>query len=152
LPYWSGQRSKCVDRTYICSVIKKLHWFLFVYDLNESAAKPAAGSRPWRTKLLKDLSLLVLFAYSTMIFNMVIPVAADALAHTFWEKEHLASEHQQFGKNHVGVLITKMENQNNKDKCPTNSKTNSEDYTHILLFEDSFNPTSYQLADQAYTP
>lgn len=121
-------------------MIKKLLWYLFVYDLNDAAIKPAGHTRmSWKTRVLKDLSFIALGAYIFLIFNSVIPVFADVLAHTFWKKEHLASEHRLYGKNHVGLEISKMDKQAAKDKGSTSSKT-SEDFSHILQFENHAKP------------
>jgi hypothetical protein len=112
-------------------VIKKLYWYLFVYDLNPTAAKPAERvSISIKQRLLKDISLIVLFAYSLLTFNTSIPVIADAFAHTFFEKEHLAHEHKLNGKNHVQNEISKTEKESGQSK--SHSKTINDDFTHVL--------------------
>lgn len=109
-------------------MIKKLYWFLFVYDLNESLVKPTNDTgQPLKKKLIKDLSYVVLFSYAFFIFSPLIPLISDIVAHTFWEKEHLLKEHQVYGKNHVGLEISKSE----KDKSTNSVKLGIEDYSHI---------------------
>ena len=112
-------------------MIKKLYWYLFVYDLNQTSAQTGDDiSIATRKELLNHLTWLVLFAYALLTFNTTIPVIADALAHTFWEKEHLAHEHQHHGKNHVQLEISKVEKEAGQHK--SHSKSATEDYTHIL--------------------
>ncbi len=112
-------------------MIKKLYWYLFVYDLNPTAAKPAERvSISIKQRFLKDVSLIVLFAYSLLTFNTSIPVIADAFAHTFFEKQHLAHEHKLNGKNHVQNEISKTEKEAGQSK--SHSKTINDDFTHVL--------------------
>ncbi|OOQ57999.1 hypothetical protein [Mucilaginibacter pedocola] len=132
------------------TVVKKLYWFLFEYDLNQGTCTPLAKkAATQRVRLFSDLSKLVLFAYVLMMFNMVIPVAADALAHTFWEKEHLAGEHQQNGNKHVELTIAKMENSGAKGK-PAATKTSTEDITHLLFVKDASGLMHFSTVDKMY--
>ena len=116
-------------------MIKKLYLFLFVYDLNDLSSNAAAReSESWKVKLRKDITCLVLLSYTLLIFNPVIPIFTDLIAHTFWEKEHIATEHRIYGKNHVQFEIAKSEKQPDQNKNSANSKSGTEDFTHILNF------------------
>ena len=149
-----GGRYKTLNANYkleIYGMIKKLYWYLFVYDLNEPVAKAVNGSDvSWRKKLINDLSSLVLFSYCLLIFNAVIPVIADALAHTFWEKEHLANEHRLHGKDHVQLEISKSEKQADQSKSSANAKTGTEDFTHILSFSLPIHFPGYRIITRVY--
>ncbi len=116
-------------------MFKKLYWFLFVYDLNTLEVKPLANS-PLSTKqnFFKDIAILTLLSYLLFSFNTCIPLFTDLLAHTFWEKEHLAIEHKLHGKNHTGLEIVKISNETAKEKATGNSKINTKDCNHILAF------------------
>lgn len=112
-------------------MIKKLYWYLFVYDLNQTSTQTGEDiSIATKKELLNHLTWLILFAYALLTFNTTIPVIADALAHTFWEKEHLSHEHSHHGKNHLQAQIAKAEKESGQHK--SHSKSAAEDYTHIL--------------------
>ena len=116
-------------------MFKKLYWFLFVYDLNALEVKPL--TRPalsTKQNFYKDLAILNLFSYLLFSFNTCLPLFTDLLAHTFWEKEHLAIEHKLHGKNHTRLEIFKISNETAKEKGTGNSKINTKDCNHILAF------------------
>jgi hypothetical protein len=126
-------------------LVKKIYWFLFVYDLNDSSATGYAhGNGLFKKKLIRDVACLVLFSYSLLIFNAFIPIAADVVAHTFWEKEHLLTVHQVNGKFHVHIQIVNAAKQAGTDKSSGNLKFGSEDYSHVLFTADnSFSHTHF---------
>lgn len=125
-------------------MLKKIYWFLFVHDLNHSPVKLADETgRSFKNKLTNDLSLLVLLSYSLFVFNPFILLLADVAAHTFWEKEHLRTAHHFNGKNHVEFEIAKAEKQTEKDKSKNNSKSGSEDFFHILVFNTTIDHPDY---------
>lgn len=107
-------------------MIKKLYWFLFVRDLNASPDQTSGDTGT----LLKDLSYIVLCAYIFYIFSPYVPLIADGIAHTFWEKEHLQSAHHQYGNNHAGLEMIKAEKQTGRENATNNAKTGQENITH----------------------
>jgi hypothetical protein len=112
-------------------LIKKIYWFLFVYDLNSSLEEKSSDkSRPSQKVWMQDLSYIVLCSYLFFIFSPVIPLALDLAAHTFWKEKHLQTAHHKFGKNHVGLEIIKTEKRTNKEKSTNNQKASSEDSFH----------------------
>gem|GEM_PF-1673375 len=112
-------------------MIKKIYWFLFVYDLNTSLdATSRDNGRSFQKVWQHDLSYIVLFAYLFFIFSPVIPLATDLLAHTFWKEKHLQTAHHQYGSNHVALEIIKTEKQTNKEKSANTQKSSSEDSLH----------------------
>jgi hypothetical protein len=115
-------------------LFKKIYWFLFVYDINNSlGGRQVDSSWSFKKKLMRDAACLVLFSYGLLIFNAFIPIAADAVAHTFWEKEHLLTVHKVNGKYHVHVQIVNNAKQSGSDKSSGNLKFGSEDYSHLLF-------------------
>lgn len=101
-----------------------------MYDLNESLVKSTNDTdKSLKKQLVKDLSYVVLFSYVFFIFSPLIPLISDIVAHTFWEKEHLLKEHQLYGQNHVGLEISKSEN--NKFTNSVSAKSGMEDYSHL---------------------
>lgn len=134
-------------------LVKKLYWFLFVHDLNDSPVKSTVGAgRSLKNKLINDVALVVLLSYALVVFNPFIVLLSDVIAHTFWEKEHLMTEHQAHGKNHVEFEITKAEKQTEKDKSKSNTKSGAEDFYHILVFNTITNFSAFQLIKQSFAP
>jgi hypothetical protein len=126
-------------------LIKKLHILLHIDDLNDpSANSPANTGEPLKRKLMRDLSWLILFSYILLIFNPVMPIVADVMAHTFWEKQHLLTVHEVNGKFHVHFELIRNAKQAEKDKAGRNSKTISEEYVHL------FSVTAYNFSNNYF--
>ena len=135
-PSANDLRRSLLIRNFIhITLLKKIYWFLFIYDLNDrSAIAPIAGDNSIKKKLMRDVSYLVLFSYILLIFNSAVPIFSDIVAHTFWEKQHLLTVHKENGKYHVHFQVLNMEKQAAKDKSSGSSKSNSDDQTHIVPF------------------
>ncbi len=120
-------------------MVKKIYWFLFEYDLNGSLS-PQRSKKPesFKSKLINDLACMVLFSYTLFIFSPLVPIFADIIAHTFWEKEHLMAEHKLMGKNHIYLQLLKSAKQSEKDKSSSNPKTGSEEYISVTLATNTF--------------
>lgn len=103
-----------------------------------------------KNKLIHDIALLVLLSYSAFVFNPFIIFISDVAAHTFWEKEHLMTEHKIHGKNHVDLEITKAEKQGEKEKSKNNSKSGYEDFYHILVFDSIMYFSAYGMINQSF--
>ncbi len=86
---------------------------------------------PFKKKVMGDLAWLVIFCYTLLIFNPILPIATDIVAHTFWEKEHIMTVHQENGKFHVHWDLVRNAKQSEKDKNAAGAKSGSEDH----LFE-----------------
>ncbi len=98
-------------------------------DLNDTSANPAVTTaEPLKLKMMRDLARLVLFAYVLLVLNPVMPIVADIVAHTFWEKEHLLTVHEVNGKYHVHFDLIRNAKQADKDKSAKNSKADTEEY------------------------
>jgi hypothetical protein len=114
-------------------LLKKIYHILFIYDLNGSSAQPLnCAGEPFRKKLMRDITGLILVCYTLFVLNPVMPIFADILAHTFWEKEHLMTVHKSHGKFHVHFELVKASKQADKDKSSGNFKSGSEDTVHII--------------------
>jgi hypothetical protein len=79
-----------------------------------------------------------------------MPVFADIVAHTFWEKEHLLTVHQANGKYHVHFQIRSIEKQSGKDKATGNSKFGSENALHLIT-NIVYNFSNTHLTSSYYT-
>lgn len=132
-------------------MIKKIYWYLFVYDLNTSLEVTTSGKdRSLKEVWVQDLSYVVLFSYLFFIFSPVIPQAADLIAHTFWKEKHLQTAHHQYGKNHVGIEMLKVEKQAGKDKATNNQKTSLEDAFHMPGIKSGLSFPPERICKQAY--
>jgi len=133
-------------------LIKKLYWFLFVRDLNESLDNISGDTgMPLKKKLMQDLSYVVLFAYVFFIFSPLIPLVSDIIAHTFWEKEHLQTAHHTYGKDHVGFEIVKAEKLAGKEDATNNQKNGLEDISHTPAVNIQLHFPAEQILNQAYS-
>jgi hypothetical protein len=127
-------------------VLKKIYWFLFVYDLNgQSDVQPYKHADSFKKKLTRDVSVLVLSCYTLLIFGNLAPVFADVLAHTFWEKEHLMTVHQSQGMYHVHFQMVNAEKQSAKDKPSGTSRSNADSVTHLIY------STNYNFSNKYFT-
>ena len=114
-------------------MLKRLYKFLFVDDLLAIPANSAPVSpEPLRKKLMRDLARLTLFAYLLLIFNPVMPLIADKMAHTFWLQYHMVTVHHIYGDAHVDKELTDNAKQAGNDRSAGNIKSASDDYTHIV--------------------
>jgi len=89
---------------------------------------------------------LTLFFYVLFVFNPVMPIIADKIAHTFWEEYHLIVVHGIYGNAHVHSELDKAAKQADKDKSP---KSGSEEYTHILTIT-IYNFSTYYSINRPY--
>ena len=62
------------------------------------------------------ISYLVLFSYTIIILQPILPVVSDTLAHTFWKLEHTSTVHSHDGENHVHQEIMKTKTQDEPGK------------------------------------
>jgi hypothetical protein len=115
-------------------LLKKLYISLFVDDLIESSGNSIpVKAEPLKKKLMRDLARLTLFSYILLVFNPVMPVIADKMAHTFWEEYHLVTVHGVYGNFHVHMQLADNAKQADKDKsAPGSSKSGSDEYFHII--------------------
>lgn len=74
-------------------------------------------------KLLRDVVCLVLLSYCLLIFNSLIPLTVDLLAHTFWKKDHLERVHKVKGQSHIDDDLVKISKQAEKDESSASKTT-----------------------------
>jgi len=77
--------------------------------------------------LMKQLTWVLLFAYTLLLFKPAMPVFIDVLAHTFWEQQHLMTVHEVNGKFHVHYAVANAGGQADKDKS-SNNKYEPDEY------------------------
>lgn len=109
-------------------MLKKIYWFLFVYDLDAAPAAPPCPSPKGR--FMQDLSYIVLFAYTFFIVAPIFPLLSDLIAHTFWEQEHLSTAHHRYGNNHVGIEIQQAEKRADTNATNNNRTIGLDDLVH----------------------
>jgi hypothetical protein len=114
-------------------LLKQLHKFLFVDDLlaSPSGAAPLT-SEPLRKKLQKDLARLTLFAYVLLVFNPVMPLIADKMAHTFWLEYHLVTVHHVYGDGHLHLEMVNNAKHAGTEKTSGNTKSSTNEYVHVV--------------------
>lgn len=113
-------------------MVRKLYWYLFLRDLNESLVKPSNGQGlSVKKRLMQDFSVLMLISYVFYIFSPYLPIAADIIAHTFWKEEHLQAAHYMHGGNHVGIEIIKLEKRTGRESANSTQKDELESLSHI---------------------
>jgi len=114
-------------------LIKSLYKFLFVDDLLAGLANAAPVTpEPLKKKLMRDFSRFTLVAYILLVFNPVMPLIADKMAHTFWLEYHLISVHHVYGKAHVKSELAGNAKKVDKDKSANNCKTASDEFSHVI--------------------
>lgn len=114
-------------------MLKNLYTYLFIDDLiDPSALSISYTGNVWKMKLRRDVAYLTLLSYFLLIFNPVMPIIADKMAHTFWEEYHLITVHGVYGTGHVKAELDKSEKQTDKEKAPGSNQADSESYVHLL--------------------
>ena len=76
--------------------------------------------------LMWQVSWVVLIAYTLLLFKPAVPVFADVIAHTFWEKQHLMTVHEVNGKFHVHYEVSKSSHQSDKGTQNNNDKVDAD--------------------------
>lgn len=61
------------------------------------------------------MAYCLLIIYFLAAYKPFMPVAADLLAHTFWEANHLESVHHQHGSHHLQSEINQAEKQDDQN-------------------------------------
>ena len=91
---------------------------------------------------MKRLSIyLILFVYAAAQLKPLTAVINDALAHTFWKVQHMATVHFENGHYHLHNELKKISEEDKSsstDKVPSNEKsneTNSNQIVHELNFD-----------------
>ena len=122
-------------------------------DLNGSGedAPASPGARSLKRRLVQDLSYLVLVAYAFFIVAPVVPLVADVVAHTFWEKEHLSTAHHQFGEDHVSFELMKAEKQTDKESTTNSQKAGLDDLVHRAESDVIFNLLPVTATKRSYS-
>ncbi|HEY2584042.1 MAG TPA: hypothetical protein VGI43_19695 [Mucilaginibacter sp.] len=114
-------------------VFKRLYKFLFVDDLLAASANSAmVKPEPLKKKLLKDLASLTLFSYILFVFNPVMPVIADKMAHSLWLEYHMVTVHHVYGSKHILHELSDNAKQSDNNKSSGSVKTNADDYVHVI--------------------
>lgn len=86
---------------------------------------------------MKFVSAYYLFLlYLTVVFQPLVPIICDALAHTFENEIHLATVHAHYGSNHLETTLAET-NANDKNK-ENHTTFNSEDPFPVHFAEDRY--------------
>jgi hypothetical protein len=107
------------------------------------------GAMNWKMFLIRRIAYLVLFSNILMLAKPMMPVLMDAMAHTFWEQEHILTVHEVNGKFHVHQEVVKAAKHLGKEKQNNSVKSLSEDYVSILP-DITFTVFSYPVKSSHY--
>lgn len=130
-------------------MIRKLYWYLFVYDLNDNSGHKVDRGKSLMDIVIKDTAWLILYTYFLVILSPAIPVFADLIAHTFWEKEHLELVHKVKGECHLKTDLLKIEKQSGKSRSGSNSKSGLKE-GRCVLHELVYRFKSYFIISNSY--
>lgn len=86
--------------------------------------------------MVKRLSIyLILFVYAAAQLKPLTAVINDALAHTFWKVQHMATVHFENGHYHLHneiKKITEEDKSSTQEKTPSNEKSNESNSNQIV--------------------
>lgn len=93
----------------------------------------------WRSVFIRRITCIVLCAYALMLFKPVLPLFADAMAHTFNESRHLMVVHEEHGNFHVHYETAKATGNSGKEQSKNAGKiTVDDDLFTIAVLAYSF--------------
>ena len=106
----------------------------------------------------KALIYILLFSYTFMLLRPTVPLIADALAHTFWYSQHMATVHFENGQYHVHYQYMNEAQKSFPGKNPHNTKTETFlgdyiladtkfDFSFHVNFEIHFREPSFFIPD-----
>ena len=72
-----------------------------------------------------------MLAYTLLMIKPILPVIADAMAHSFWKSQHILTVHEVNGKFHVHKELVKASKDDEKRKQHTGNKFENSDYVHV---------------------
>jgi hypothetical protein len=80
------------------------------------------------------------------MFKPAMPLVADALAHTFWEQQHLMAVHEVHGQFHIHTELSKAAHQSDSEKS-NELKYEIVQYVHVTpsVFKSNLNATAGSL-------
>lgn len=81
----------------------------------------------------------LMLLYLTVMFNPLMPIVADALAHTFAEAIHEATVHARYGEHHLSAEIAATGADNDNTKHQNSLKAEDPVPVHLASVEPSFN-------------
>jgi hypothetical protein len=83
----------------------------------------------------KQLAIIMLLCYASVMLRPLVPVVSDFLAHTFWNSEHIATVHYENGHYHLHYELKEI-NKNDIDpaqQTPDKKSGNENVQVHILI-------------------
>lgn len=93
----------------------------------------AADMRELKMMLLHKLTWIVLIAYTLLLVKPVLPIAADKIAHTFWNTQHMLTVHEVNGKFHVHQEMVQGARQTEKEKHAASSKADVQECVQVAV-------------------
>jgi len=80
--------------------------------------------------MLYKAAKFLLVCYVMMMFKPAVPLIADAIAHTFYEQQHIMMVHEVQGKFHIHQELGKAAHQSDSEKS-NEQKMETEQYVHV---------------------
>ena len=110
-------------------------------DDTADIAVEKSGVRDTRKQLMRKMTWLVMISYTLLMFKPVMPVVMDALAHTFWEQQHMLVVHEVNGKFHLHNELVNSSRQS--DKHAQNTKIEIQEYMPVAAKQFSALVTTF---------
>jgi mannose-6-phosphate isomerase class I len=88
----------------------------------------------------KQLAIILLFCYASVLLRPLVPVVSDFLAHTFWSSDHIATVHYENGHYHLHYELKEI-HKNDSDpvqQLPEKKSGNENVQVHLLISEIDF--------------
>jgi hypothetical protein len=80
--------------------------------------------------LMHKFTKFVLVCYILLLFKPILPIISDAIAHTFYEKQHILLVHEVHGRFHIHQELANVSHQSDNEKS-NELKYQSEEYLHV---------------------
>ncbi|MBA3827472.1 MAG: hypothetical protein H0X33_00900 [Taibaiella sp.] len=101
------------------------------YSKPHSIREGAKHGNEWKESIMRKLTYLILFSYTITMLKPVMPLIADAVAHTFWESKHILTVHEVHGKFHVHQELVQASHQSEKGKTSSSYKLEIAEYFEV---------------------
>lgn len=82
---------------------------------------------------MRKIGWVLIIAYTLVMMKPVLPVVADAMAHTFWKSQHMLVVHEVNGKFHVHTEMAQSAKQTEKEKHTNSYKIDLQDCLHVSI-------------------
>jgi hypothetical protein len=89
------------------------------------------NARKEKELMMGKVAKMVLFFYILSMFQPVMPVVMDVIAHTFYEQQHIMMVHEVHGKFHIHSELANSLHQSDKEKS-NDLRYEVTEYVHVM--------------------